>query len=487
MADLLNTGITGLSAAKKGLQTTGHNISNANTEGYSRQRVNQVTNFPVIKDGLITGTGTRVRSVNRMHDAFLERRLNQDISKKEFFEERTSQLQQLEQIFNEIDSEGLNKVLNRFFNSFRELAAQPENETIRSVVRDNASLVVKDFHRIRETMDSTAYNIDKKVRADITTINQYIKDISKLNTNIAILEAANDETGDLRDQRDLAIRHLSEHFDVNSYTDNRNNFIVNAKGVGTLVSAGEHQELVIGTRGRGESSNNMAGSVEVFFKSRPQTAITDRFTGGSLSSCINVRNVDLQKYQSKMDEIALEFSHTVNAIHRRGFVNRPIEMDESGAIITDESKGPITGIDFFKIPDDSYHAAAKIDLSDAVKADLNNIATALAPNSPGDNRIALGISKIQHERLADEGTVTLEEKFLKTIGNIGLETGKATLNKDQTTGILAQTTALKERVSGVSLDEEAANMVRYQHAFDASARVMRTADEMFKTVLGILP
>ena len=120
-----------------------------------------------------------------------------------------------------------------------------------------------------------------------------------------------------------------------------------------------------------------------------------------------------------------------------------------------------------------------------MQEDLSNIATALAPNSPGDNRIALAISKIQNERILDDGTITLEEKYLQSIGNIGLSTGKARLNSEQSEGILNQTKSVKERYSGVSIDEEAANMVRYQHAYDASAKVMKTAEEMFATVLSI--
>jgi len=110
----------------------------------------------------------------------------------------------------------------------------------------------------------------------------------------------------------------------------------------------------------------------------------------------------------------------------------------------------------------------------------------LEPNAPGDNRVAVAISKLQHEKLLDEGTSTLEEKYLQSIAHVGLETGKARLDTEQSEGILAQTRSLKERISGVSIDEETANMVRYQHAYDASAKVLKTADDMFKTVLGIM-
>src|SRR5690606_36823173 len=131
-------------------------------------------------------------------------------------------------------------------------------------------------------------------------------------------------------------------------------------------------------------------------------------------------------------------------------------------------------------------AANLIDLSNDVKNDLNKIATAFSPNSPGDNRVAIAISKLQHEKIVGNAEATLEEHYLKSVGKIGLSVSKARIDTEQSMGILAQAKSIKERISGVSIDEETANMVKYQHAYEASARVIRAADEMFQTVLGIM-
>jgi flagellar hook-associated protein 1 FlgK len=114
------------------------------------------------------------------------------------------------------------------------------------------------------------------------------------------------------------------------------------------------------------------------------------------------------------------------------------------------------------------------------------IASALEPNSPGDNRVAIAISKLQHEKIANQGESTLEEDYLRNIGVIGLATSKAKLNEEQTKGMLAQIVTLKERVSGVSLDEEAANMIKFQHAYEASAKVISASEEMFNSLLKLL-
>lgn len=480
MPDLLNIGNTGLTASKKSLETTSHNIANVNTEGYSRQKVIQTTNVPVDKGGLIQGTGARVTGISRSHDSFVEKRLGQATTEHNFFKERAEQLEQVENIFNEIDSDGLNKVLNKFYNSFRELANQPENETIRSVVRDSAQLVSQDFKRIRGSLDGLARQVDRRLEQEIEEINQASNNIGGLNKKIAVIEGLGGETGDLRDQRDLIIKRLSESFAIHSYMDEKNNFIVMAKNVGTLVSGTEVQELAVRGTSKDDSSNNMSGSVEVFFKHRPASSMTDKFKGGRLTSMTKVRNEDIRIQQDKIDDIAYNLVNSVNAIHRRGFANREITP---GALA--DNKGPVTGIDFFKVPTSKENSALNMDLSELVKDDLSNISTALVENSPGDNRIALAISKLQHERIMDEGTSTLEESYLQTIGRIGLETGKAKLDREQSEGILVQANNIRERIAGVNLDEETANMVRFQHAYQASAKVMQTAQQMFDTVLNI--
>ena len=483
MADLLGIGKSGLFASKKALEVTGHNLSNVNTEGYSRQKVMQSTAIPITTGGFVQGTGVKVDGINRVNDEFIDKRLSGALSTSKFFESRSEHLDQIESIFNEVDSEGLNQILNKFFNSFRELANQPENETIRSVVRDNAGLVVKDFHRIRETLDLQASNIDRKINSSVGEVNQLLGHIADLNGKIATIEAQQGETGDFRDQRDVALRNLSEHFKVHTYTDEKNRFIVTAQGIGTLVTGLHTQELAVIAKNKNNSSNNMNGSIELVLKDRPSQSITDKFQGGTLSSIIKVRNEDLRKLQDNMDGIAYQFTTSVNSIHRQGFVNRNIEIGPDGKPALMDAKGLTTGLDFFVPPMGTEGAAAEIELSDTVKGDLSNIAAALSPNAPGDNRVAIAISKLQHERIAGEDSVTLEEKYLQTIGSIGLETGKARLDAEQANGILAQASSIRERLTGVSIDEETANMVRFQHAYEASAKMMQAADEMFKTVL----
>jgi flagellar hook-associated protein 1 FlgK len=485
LADILSVGKSGLFASKKSLETAGHNLANANTEGYSRQRVVQTTATPVAHNGLIEGTGARVVRIERVQDPYHEKRLNKTKSQNQFHESRADELGKIENIFNEINDDGLNKLLNNFYNSFRELANQPENETMRSIVRDSANLVVRNFNQIRRTLDEIATGIDVKVKSHVTDVNQIIDHISSLNYEITKIETAQGETGDLRDQRDLALGNLSEFFEVHTYLDRKKQFTVQIKGVGTVLSGTIKQPIIAGHVSLEDSSNNMPASVEVFYKNRSNQRISDNFKSGKMEGIYGVKNNELKKMQEHVDSLAFDFSKSINALHRKGFVNRKVELDGNKNPAQFDKVGKTTNINFFEEPVERQNAAANLKLSKEVTANLSNITTGLLPNKAGDNRLALAISKLQHEKILDDGRTTFEEKYLQHISSIGLETGKANLDRDQSEGILAQMKQIRERVSGVSIDEETANMVKYQHAYEASAKVIKTADEMFDTILNL--
>ena len=485
--DLLNIGKSGLFTAKQSMSTTSHNIANANTDGFSRQEVRTETGVAIGEGDYVIGRGVEIQSIRRSHDELVEKKLNNSITSHKFNEERTTQLGHVEEIFNEINSDGMNKVLNRFFNSMRELSNQPENETVRNVVKENAKIVVGDFHRIQDNLDHIRSSINKKVNLTVEEVNGLTSTIAKLNKEINIQEVSGGMANDLRDQRDRALRTLAEYFPLQSYSDSEGQFVVSIEGVGSIVAGGLAQQLAVGSAVKDGSSSVDKGNAELFFANRPGINFSDKVKGGTLGALLKTRNDEIEGLEKQLDELAHGLVLSTNAIHRRGFANHPVPTDAQGNPIPNAAQKKVTGINFFKEPLDLKRAAEYIDLSDEVKEDVNNIAAALEANKPGDNRVALAISKLQHEKVLGGGTTTFEEQYLKSVGNIGLQTGKSKIDGEQSAGILAQAKSFKERLAGVSLDEEAANMVRYQNAYEASAKVIKASDEMFKAVLGLLP
>ncbi len=488
-SDLFSIGRTSLNASKKSLATTSHNIANSNTEGYSRQKVHLEANAPIGSGNIVIGSGVDIKSVKRVHDQLVEDNLNKSLTAHNFNEKRAQHLGSMEQIFNEINSDGLNKVLNRFFNSFRELSNQPENEVVRTLVRDNAQLVVEDFHRIGDEITTIKKRMDSEIEATVEDINRLADTIAHINKEVVRIENMGGETGDLRDQRDMAIRTLSEYVEVKGYEGGNKEFVVNIVGWGSLVSGGSVNHLK--TRGVGGDkigSYSDEGRVEIVFEKSGKAAsnLTEKKTAGSIGALVKTRNTELTFLREQLDNLAHSLVHITNAIHRRGFVNKELPTDEQGNVIVRPGDPKVTGINFFKEPLDFERASGKIELSDEVQADLKNIATGLTPNSPGDNRIALAISKVQHEKLLGDGSKTIEEVYLETSSSIGLASNKAQINAEQSGGIVAQSRSIKERISGVNIDEEATNMVKYQQAYEASAKMIKTADEMFDSVLGMI-
>ncbi len=473
-------------ASKKSLETTGHNISNANTEGYSRQRVEQQAYPPLRVGNVVMGRGTDVKTVKRIHDELLEKRLTKAQTQTSFHDERASLLSQVEQIFNEVDGDGLNKLLNGFFNSFRELANEPENDTLREIVRDKATLIVKDFHRVDDRLMQVRSTLENRIFRSVDSINALTEQIGKLNIQITQMEMNdNAVASDLRDGRDKAVQELSEYFDLKTYEDEKGNFVVNAEGVGSIVIAGN--TIALGATAVKESNDiNDPGSMQIFFRDRPNIVVTDQFEKGVLQAAIKTRNEELDHVMQKVDDLAYNLANAVNAIHKRGFINKPLPVDAQGQPYNEGTYKKVTGINFFETPTSAKYAARNLKLGELVKESSDYIAAALSPNAPADNRIALALTKLQHEKFANGGTATFEEEYLKTVGHIGVKTAKENITAEHAKGIKAQIRTMKERISGVSLDEEAANLVKYQHQYQANAKVIQQSEEMFNAILNIM-
>ncbi len=484
--DLFSIGRSGLNVAKKSLETTGHNISNANTEGYSRQRVTTKTGNPIREGNYVLGTGAEIQSIKRTHDEILESRLNKSITNANFLETRSNHLHQVEDIFNEVNSEGLNKIMNKFFNSFRELSNQPENESIKNIVRENARIIIKDMKRVKETLSFIEEGMNHKIRVATEDINSITKQVANLNKEIANLEATGRETGDLRDQRDLAVTELAKMFKTHTYINDKNHYVVSIEGVGAVVAGGQAVELMAAPYLEPGQSNQDNPKFEIYFKNRASAPVKFPKNFGQIGALFKTRDEEIDRLRGEMDQIAYSLSKAVNAIHRRGFKNTQFPEDKAGNPYYEGSLGQVTGINFFKEPTSIKGAVEQLQLSEEVASDLSNIATGMAPNTPGDNRIAIAVSKLQYEKMLENGTTSFEEKYLKSVGTVGLEASKTAIEKEQADGLLAQAKTLKEQNSGVSIDEEAANLIRYQHAYEASARVIKAAQETFDSLIRMM-
>lgn len=484
MSNLIGIGQSGLSASKKQMSTTAHNIANVNTEGFSRKRADLQTNRPIGRSNTVMGTGVDVSSIKRIHDNLIEKKLINAKTEHSYHEERSFHLNQMENVLNESSEQGLTKVMGDFFNAFRELSTQPENETMKNLVRDKALVVTHDFNRIAQSIADVENNIDNRAKLYVEDINGLLENIKNLNIKITELEVSNGETGDLRDQRDLSVKKLSEYFEVETSVNERNQYSVNVIGVGSLVVGGLVQKIEASIQ---RSDINPEGSdIKIFFKDKSSGDLANLFQRGKLKALIETKAQEINKTQNELDKLAFNLAESTNAIHRKGFINTDLPLDSQGRLPASLGNLKITDVDFFKKPLKLDGAARQLSLSNDITNNALSIAVAAQANAPGDNRIAIAISKLQNEKLFNNNTASLEEEYVKSIASIGLATSKSNINEEQSKGLLAQVETLRERVSGVSLDEEATQMMQYQHAYQASARVIKASEDMFNSLLQMI-
>jgi flagellar hook-associated protein 1 FlgK len=465
--DVMYTGITGMRASKTNIQTAGHNISNANTKGFHRQRVLQHSNDPKDSGVGFIGRGTRVSRIERVNDSYLQKQIHHSERDLNNYSEKEATLMSLEDIFNEMDGDGLNRLMTRFFNEFRKLANDPDREATRESVREATQALVNDFHRIRQHVNEVRGQIDSKIEGYISEVNAHAENVKGLNLKIQKAEINGHDANDLRDKRDEAVRGIAQYFDIATYTNEDGGIQIDIKGVGPLVNG----PLALKLKAESTQANDRGkpeGSFDISTKGNANSNVTYLLKGGKLGALVEVRDDTLSRVLGRLDDLAYNLTRSVNKIHREGFTRVGAKQ-----------------IDFFKELDSKDRASEFIQVSDDVKANVNNISTAANPNAPGDNRIALAISGLQHVTLLNGGEATMDDWYNSIISEVGVERSKNAEALGQQESIQGQLEKMRDQISGVSLDEETADLLKYQQVFDASAKVISVANELMDEVMNL--
>lgn len=467
--NIMQTGRSGMMASKAGIATTGHNISNASTEGYSRQRVQTETTEP--RGGQfgknMIGTGTRISRVERSNDQYVEKQIRLAQRDLSHSEEKDLALKQIEDIFNELGGDGLNRMVSRFFNEFRRLSDEPENPAVRQSVREASKAMVNDFHRLRKEVDEVRRHLDARIEGSALEANSLLSEIANLNRGIRESEVAGTAPNDLLDKRDVALKRLNSFMDIATHKDNHGNINVDLRNVGPLIT-GDTPEKFFLERSPADDQGKPEQAFDLKTTGSAHAVITHQLQGGKLGALFEVRDKVLSTVLSRLDELAYGLTNAVNRVHETG-------VTPTGA----------TEVSFFKSLYDRDRAAEFISLSDDVASSVNNIATALISNAPGDNRVAIAISRLQSEKFLDGGFASPDEWYNSIVSDVGVASARNRFALNQQKDIMTQLTKVRDQISGVSIDEETANLMQFQHAFDASAKVIQVADDMLKTVLSL--
>src|SRR3989338_526734 len=459
---LLDLGKRGLMINQSALQTTSHNIANRATEGYSRQRVDIQTNPAVSEGNHRIGTGAMAAGISRTNNPWLEKQIEREGSNLAFAEGRATGLQKIESVFNEQTVKGLNGSITDFFNSFRELANNPESAVARTVVRDTSQGLIKNFQDVDRQVDGLTAELNRQVEGGIVQVNELTKEIAGLNSKILSVENTGAAANDERDRRDLLVKRLADQVDITYAEDSKTGMLnITAGKTGILVAGTSYEQL--------RTSRTADNKMQVLFelsKGGMVVDITEQFKRGSIGGAIDVRDNIVSDIKNQLEVLSYNISNEVNKAHMEGF-------DRNG------KQGQL----LFDIPQDGQFVIQDLKLNQAILEDTGLIAAAAKPNSVGDNTTANVIHSLQFKTLMEDGKYTFDDFYNAKVGQIGTLTQRENSTFETQKNIVDQLKNMREGSSGVNLDEEAAKMIEFQKSFEASARVIKMADEMFDTVL----
>lgn len=456
MSDLfssLTSATRALEAQRFGLEVTGQNIANVNTPGYSRR----VADFSAVPPDSTrsAGRGVDVVGVRAVRDRLLERRLQQEMPA----EQREAAIAEaLSIVETTLGSPGksIDARLTALFDSFAALAEAPTSAVARQEVVVQGQALTAAFRDMADRFDLSQRDTDNKLRSALEEVNSLTGRIAALNATMG--SSSGSSLLHLQDEQAGLVRQLSELVDIS---------VLPGTAGGVDITFGNGRPLVIGDEDFSITAESappsgfaqlMAGGVDA----------TREITGGRIGGLLHVRDVQMPDYHSRLDTLAYDVVQQVNTLHRAGY-------DQTGT----------QNRDFFTPHATSAGAARTIGMDAALVADHGRIAAA-GINATGDNGTAKALAGLRDTRVLNGGTATLADSWTQLVYRVGRDTKAANDEQRSRQEIVRQVDALRDQVSGISLDEEAMNLLKFQRAYEANARFFSVVDRTLEMMLQTL-
>lgn len=447
---------------QQAIQTTGHNIANLSTPGFSRQRVELSSATPITLGGISFGQGVEVDGIRAVVSEFFETQLRNVNGTVGFAQAENKALAGIEAAFP--TTGGIGSAFDDFFGALADLANNPGGQAERVTLIGKARALGETLQQTRSVLSNVQTNLDKDLGVAVQRANELLPRIAAFNQKITYSEASGQPANDLRDQRQVLLQELSRltGATVHDTGDGQASAIVN----GLSLVSGDQAAVLDGT------TLTPAGLRVVSYQS-PNGITADAtsvITNGEIGGLIAARDTEVAGTIGKLDQLAKTVVDQVNSQHALGF-------DLNGA----------AGGNFFTSIATVTGAAAQIQVTTTIAADPRLIAAAqTAAGVPGDNGNALALGNLQTTTFAALGNTTASNYLLGLIGEVGTKTqaSETALNFQQ--ALLSQSQARRESVSGVNLEEEMTNLILFQRAFQAASVLVRTGDEMYQTIIDMV-
>lgn len=503
----------GLEASKRGLftqqtalYTTGHNISNANTLGFSRQRVNmQATpgfptpgiNSPYYPGHL--GTGVETGSIQRIRDEFIDRQYRQETNKFGYWESRSNAISQMEDIMDEPSQYGLNAALEQFWKGLQDVSTNPENTASRKVAIQRADHLAESFRYMDKQLKTIQGNLGNEINVATDRINSLLKQIAAINKQVQEVEPNGLVPNDLYDARDLLVDELNTYIPVSiKRVESGGNaspvaegsltivFKPNGKDEIELVNGKDYATIEVNGTGskqiNGNDLSNVFSSIQVSGLGQSETITYDQLEPGKgkLLSLIDSYgytakdasgNTITKGYYTEtladLNKLASEFAKAFNEMHKQGY----------------DLSGVQNNLDFFTTEDGSPITAGNIIVNAELLKDSSKLAASSGPNEEGNGKWALELANIQSKVQGGLEGATFNSFYQGMIGKLGTDGEEAYRLSKTSEKLLVTLSGNRDSVSSVSLDEEMTNMITFQQAYNANARMITVVDETLDKII----
>lgn len=454
----LDTASSGLRAMQLAIDTAAHNVANADTEGYSRQEVafraippaqSKFTSSGVPLQQL--GLGVDVSRVRRLRDVLLDAQYRNTRSMRDEYQARTTALRQAEVTLNEPSDQGLQMLVSKFFNGLRDLANQPESVAARAAAVEQGATLAAAFNRTSTLLTNQRADLDASVDVKVADVNAKAREVADLNAQIRTVTVGGGTANDLMDRRDLLLDHLAglTGATYEAGADNTVNVFIGARKLVDNVTVND-----LATQPDAANAN-----LKKVVWASDSAGVT--MASGEIKGLLDARDQNLTGLLKDIDGLAGALITAVNVRHRTGY-----------------GLNNATGLDFF-----TGATAADMAVNGALRGSPESVAASSAPDEPGNANVMRDMAGVQRLLLLGGGTATIDDSYRSVIARLGVASQQAQLLSDNQDVVTRHLQAARASVSGVSIDEEMTSLVKGQHAYQASARVISVIDQMLDTLV----
>jgi flagellar hook-associated protein 1 FlgK len=444
-------GMQALESTQGALAATSNNIANATTAGYTREVAQFSENAQTVSGGVVNGGGVSLTGLQSVRDELLNLQIQQQTSQQSSADTQSSLLQPIQSYFSSDGGGDIASALSSFSTSLSQLSANPSSSAAQQGVISAGQNLANSFNTTANSLTSASGDANQQVTQDVSQINTLSSQIAQLNTQLSQLTAAGQDGGTVQDQRDQLVQELSGLTGISVTQSNE----------GETITTANSSPLVMGGQSFTLQTTAGSGGMQHVLDSNG-TDITSSLQGGQLGGALQVRDQVLAGLLTQLNSLASQFATSFNAAQAQGF-------DSTGN----------QGQDFFSVPADAANAASGISV---VMTDPAGVAIS-SDGSAGSNGNVANLSAALTNSLSSGQTPAA------TYASLVFQVGNTAANASaQSTAIglnLQQLTNQQGSVSAVDTNEEATNLLRYQTAYEAAARIVSTIQQLSTITLNM--